>query len=103
MKQVISVISPPPPVHIATAHATQLVRWAPIIMENMNSPCAAQFSGAFGIARALTTYRSIPSCFLVPNFLLSVHVPQPLPVPKDNLTRAGKSEHALAVELRKRP
>jgi thioredoxin:protein disulfide reductase len=60
------------------------------------------FSGAFGVARALITYRSIPTCFSVPNFLLSVHVAQTLAIAKDDLTRARKSEHALAVELRKR-
>ena len=33
---------------------------------------------------------------------LSVHVAQVLAVPKDDMTRAGKSENALGLELRKR-
>jgi hypothetical protein len=32
-----------------------------------------------------------------------VHVPQTLTIAKDDLTRAGKSEHALVVKLRKCP
>src|ERR1700736_13951 len=35
--------------------------------------------------------------------LSRIHVPQPLAIAKDDLTGAGKSQHTLAMELRKRP